>query len=47
MASFKKINTKVFNRAAPELTEENIYWKKYTVCIHKIVKIKKMIEDFY
>ena len=30
MASFKKINTKVFARSGPELTPDNIYWKKYT-----------------
>ncbi|KAG7205071.1 hypothetical protein KM043_005449 [Ampulex compressa] len=30
MASFKKTNTKVFTRAGPELTPDNIYWKKYT-----------------
>ncbi|TGZ38343.1 U3 small nucleolar RNA-associated protein 15-like protein [Temnothorax longispinosus] len=30
MTSFKKINTKVFARTGPELTEDNIYWKKYT-----------------
>ncbi|XP_011688493.1 PREDICTED: U3 small nucleolar RNA-associated protein 15 homolog [Wasmannia auropunctata] len=30
MTSFKKINTKVFARTGPELTEDNIYWKKYS-----------------
>ncbi|XP_076623054.1 U3 small nucleolar RNA-associated protein 15 homolog [Colletes latitarsis] len=30
MASFKKINTKVFARSGSELTPDNIYWKKYT-----------------
>ncbi|XP_031838251.1 U3 small nucleolar RNA-associated protein 15 homolog [Nomia melanderi] len=30
MASFKKINTKVFARSGTELTPDNIYWKKYT-----------------
>ncbi|XP_072746805.1 U3 small nucleolar RNA-associated protein 15 homolog [Anoplolepis gracilipes] len=30
-SSFKKINTKVYTRAGPELTEDNIYWKKYTL----------------
>ncbi|XP_053981815.1 U3 small nucleolar RNA-associated protein 15 homolog [Hylaeus volcanicus] len=30
MASFKKINTKVFARSGTELTSDNIYWKKYT-----------------
>ena len=30
MASFKKINTKVFARPGAELTPDNIYWKKYT-----------------
>lgn len=35
MTSFKKVNTKVFARTGPELTEDNIYWKKYTVCIFR------------
>ncbi|KAK9308622.1 hypothetical protein QLX08_001471 [Tetragonisca angustula] len=30
MASFKKINTKVFARPNSELTPDNIYWKKYS-----------------
>ncbi|KAK2588454.1 hypothetical protein KPH14_004443 [Odynerus spinipes] len=30
MALFKKTNTKIFIRAGPELTPDNIYWKKYT-----------------
>ncbi|XP_076181900.1 U3 small nucleolar RNA-associated protein 15 homolog [Ptiloglossa arizonensis] len=30
MASFKKINTKIFARSGSELTPDNIYWKKYT-----------------
>lgn len=30
MASFKKVNTKVFARVGPELSEDNIYWKQYT-----------------
>ncbi|XP_015190250.1 PREDICTED: U3 small nucleolar RNA-associated protein 15 homolog [Polistes dominula] len=30
MASFKKTNTKIFKRAGPEITPDNIYWKKYT-----------------
>ncbi|CAK9805346.1 U3 small nucleolar RNA-associated protein 15 homolog [Anthophora plagiata] len=30
MASFKKINTKVFARTGPELTPDSIYWKKYS-----------------
>ncbi|KYM93436.1 PREDICTED: U3 small nucleolar RNA-associated protein 15 homolog [Cyphomyrmex costatus] len=29
MTSFKKINTKVFARTGSELSEDNIYWKKY------------------
>lgn len=31
MASFKKTNIKVFTKVGPELTPDNIYWKKYTV----------------
>ncbi|XP_012266219.2 U3 small nucleolar RNA-associated protein 15 homolog [Athalia rosae] len=30
MASFRKTNTKVFAKAGPELTPDNIYWKKFT-----------------
>ncbi|KAF7385171.1 hypothetical protein HZH66_012257 [Vespula vulgaris] len=30
MASFKKTNSKIFMRAGPEITPDNIYWKKYT-----------------
>ncbi|XP_066603059.1 U3 small nucleolar RNA-associated protein 15 homolog [Prorops nasuta] len=30
MASFKKTNNKIFTRAGPDLTPDNIYWKKYT-----------------
>ncbi|XP_015602951.1 U3 small nucleolar RNA-associated protein 15 homolog [Cephus cinctus] len=30
MASFKKTNIKVFSKTSAELTEDNIYWKKYT-----------------
>lgn len=35
MASFKKINTKVFARSGSELTPDIIYWKKYSVSILK------------
>ncbi|KAF7386408.1 hypothetical protein HZH68_013540 [Vespula germanica] len=30
MASFKKTNSKIFMRPGPEITPDNIYWKKYT-----------------
>ncbi|XP_051170261.1 U3 small nucleolar RNA-associated protein 15 homolog [Leptopilina boulardi] len=30
MASFKKTNIKVFTKAGPELTPDNIYWKKFS-----------------
>ncbi|XP_033229940.1 U3 small nucleolar RNA-associated protein 15 homolog [Belonocnema kinseyi] len=30
MATFKKTNIKVFTKAGPELTPDNIYWKKFS-----------------
>ncbi|XP_012281749.1 U3 small nucleolar RNA-associated protein 15 homolog [Orussus abietinus] len=30
MAAFKKTNAKIFTKTGPEITPDNIYWKKYT-----------------
>jgi hypothetical protein len=32
MAAFKKTNVKIYTKTGPNITPDNIYWKKLGVC---------------